>query len=278
MTPRLIVNADDYGHTDGVSAGIREAYQVGIVTSTSAMMNKPAVVTALEAAKACPGLGIGVHLVLTSGSPLLPAEKVPSLVTPEKKFHNQEGFIKHIHDIDLAEVWAEWNAQVEKFVALSGRAPDHLDSHHHSSYFTPALFEMMLKLADQYGCAIRRPQWELGSDPSESLPAPYTKEGVAEMHRLLAQYHPRTTDGFTDEFYGDGATLENLLAILSRNAEGSADHSLEIMTHPAVVDAELRAASTYNETRGLERVLLQHPQMLAYIESHSIELINFAQL
>ncbi len=279
MTLRLIVNADDYGHTAGVSAGIREAHLQGIVTSTSAMMNRPAVVEALAtAAQSCPRLGIGVHLVLTSGSPLLAPKSIPSLIAPNHKFFGEEGFIEHLPEIHLDEVWAEWSAQVEKFVAVTGHWPDHLDSHHHSSYFTPALFEMMLNLAAQYGCAIRRLQWELASEPAEPLPVPYTKEGVAEMHRLLAQYNPRTTGAFTDEFYGDAVTLEHLLAILSNWSENSANQSLEIMTHPAVMDADLRAASSYNETRGLERVLLQHPQVLAFIQSHAIELINFSQL
>lgn len=279
MTLRLIVNADDYGHTAGVSAGIREAHQQGIVTSTSAMMNSPDVADALAvAAQSCSRLGIGVHLVLTSGTPLLEPDSIQSLITSDHKFLGEEGFIEHLPEIHLDEVWAEWSAQVEKFVAVTGHWPDHLDSHHHSSYFTPALFEMMLNLAAQYGCAIRRPQWEFVSNPAEPLPAPYTRSGVAEMRRLLAHYNPRTTDAFTDEFYDDRVTLENLIAILSRNVESSADQSLEIMTHPAVVDDELRATSTYNETRGLERVLLQHPQVLAYIQSHSIELINFSRL
>ena len=149
MTLRLIVNADDYGHTAGVSAGIREAHLQGIVTSTSAMMNRPAVVEALTAAaQCCPRLGIGVHLVLTSGFPVLPSECVQSLLGSNHKFFGEEGFIEHLPEINLDEVWAEWSAQVEKFVAVTGHWPDHLDSHHHSSYFTPALFEMMLKLAD----------------------------------------------------------------------------------------------------------------------------------
>ncbi len=76
MSPaiRLIVNADDYGLTAGVSAGIREAHQSGIVTSTTAMMNLPGVVEDLRLAlETCPGLGLGAHLVLTAGGPLRPA-------------------------------------------------------------------------------------------------------------------------------------------------------------------------------------------------------------
>ena len=76
---RLIVNADDYGRTRGVSAGIREAHLHGIVTSTTAMMNFPGVQADLaRACDDCPQLGLGVHLVLTAGRPLRPAENVPT--------------------------------------------------------------------------------------------------------------------------------------------------------------------------------------------------------
>ena len=38
---RLIVNADDYGLTAGVSRGILEAHRRGIVTSTTLLVNRP---------------------------------------------------------------------------------------------------------------------------------------------------------------------------------------------------------------------------------------------
>ncbi|HCS39550.1 MAG TPA: hypothetical protein DIW44_08195 [Anaerolineaceae bacterium] len=81
MSKRLIVNADDYGHTHGVSQGIRLAHLRGIVTSTTAMMNYRGAEDDLrKATHECPRLGLGLHLVLTSGNPVLPVEKVPDLV------------------------------------------------------------------------------------------------------------------------------------------------------------------------------------------------------
>ena len=80
VTKRLIVNADDYGHSPGICLGIREAHLEGIVTSTTAMMNRPLAPAELTvAARTCPNLGVGVHLVLTAGKPVLAAEKVASL-------------------------------------------------------------------------------------------------------------------------------------------------------------------------------------------------------
>lgn len=76
MRKKLIINADDYGHTRSVSLGIRQAHLQGIVTSTTAMMNYPGADDDLrDSVKECPRLGLGLHLVLTSGCPVLPAEK-----------------------------------------------------------------------------------------------------------------------------------------------------------------------------------------------------------
>jgi predicted glycoside hydrolase/deacetylase ChbG (UPF0249 family) len=75
---RLIINADDFGLTPGVTRGILDAHLNGVVTSTSAMMNSPHIADSLAAAQDAPKLGMGVHLVLTWGKPML---------TPGKSSH-----------------------------------------------------------------------------------------------------------------------------------------------------------------------------------------------
>ncbi len=144
----LIVNADDYGHTPGVARGIRQAHASGIVTSTTAMMNRPGVEKELqEAARACPDLGLGVHLVLTAGSPVLPPRQIPTLVDADGRFFRQGELEARLEAVNPEEARAEWRAQIEKFCAALGHPPDHLDSHHHTSYWTPRLFAGMLELA-----------------------------------------------------------------------------------------------------------------------------------
>jgi len=166
MTKYLIVNADDYGHTAGISEGIRRAHLQGIVTSTTAMMNRPASILELPKAQSlCPNLGLGVHLTLTTGQPLLPPGQIPSLVDENGNFYHSDPFIARLNQINPDQALAEWRAQVELFTRVTGRKPDHLDSHHHSSYFTPALFERMLILASELGCPIRKP---FGADSASS--------------------------------------------------------------------------------------------------------------
>src|SRR4051812_932980 len=70
MTCILVVNADDFGLTEGTNQAIVDAYRNGIVTSTSLLANGYAFDNAVELARQEPGLGVGIHLTLTEGAPV----------------------------------------------------------------------------------------------------------------------------------------------------------------------------------------------------------------
>lgn len=275
---RLIVNADDYGRTPGVSRGIREAHLRGLVTSTTAMMNMPDVEADLRAAlDACPTLGLGVHLTLTAGAPLLPPERARSLVAPDRRFLPLEAFTARRGALERAEVRAEWQAQIEQFCRIAGRPPDHLDSHHHTSYFTPMLFETMLDLAAAYGCAVRQP---LAAPPEATrrvvagLPGALVEQMAEFAPRLVAERQIPHPDHLIVSFYGEGATLEHLSSILQTLPEGAA----EIMCHPGLADEPLLAGSGYARQRERELAALTDPSVGAVIVEQRIQLITFAML
>lgn len=271
MSKRLIVNADDYGHTRGVSLGIRQAHLRGIVTSTTAMMNYPGADADLrDAARECPRLGLGLHLVLTSGSPVLPVNKVPDLVDGEGIFYKYDPFVERMHEIDLTQVNLEWHAQVEVFKKAAGRLPDHLDSHHHSSYFTPGLFELMLDLADELNVPMRLPFGMQGTALAEVL-SPAMGSRLAKRSNGYAQV-------FIDTFYDESVTLENLVSILQQIAGDEQHDTFELMSHPAVVDDELIRTSIYNQRRAEELRLLCHGVTFSALRSLGIELVNFSDL
>jgi predicted glycoside hydrolase/deacetylase ChbG (UPF0249 family) len=274
MAFRLIINADDYGRDDDVSRGIREAHTNGIVTSTTAMMNMPASATNLrQAALETPGLGLGVHLVLTSGKPLLPAESVSSLVDEHGSFLRPDALIAQLDSLKPGEVMAEWRAQVHKFIQVTGRAPTHLDSHHHASYFSRMLFRSMLMLAKEVDCAIRilgagTPEEDDGLSPR--LRNSYAGFSVS----LLVEFHPPAPDYFNATFYDDQATPSNLMEILQNLKQGVT----ELMCHPGYAGAELISASIYNHQRESELEILTDPDVKQAIESRGIRLSTFADL
>lgn len=272
MTVRLIVNADDYGRTAAVSEGIRATHLNGIVSSTSAMMNLPGVEEELRLARTrTPGLGLGVHLILTSGRPLLPPAEVRSLVDARGDFLRPGAFLERLAYLDPGQVRAEWRAQIERFRQATGQAPTHLDSHHHASYFSEILFAIMLELADEYGLAIR---WPLAPPANQGFPPELADKVQEFLPRLAAEYRPRRPDHFVSAFYDEGATREGLLAILEALVEGAT----EIMTHPGYCDDELLRVTTYAAQRQAELKILTDPEVVGLVRGKGVALITFADL
>src|SRR4051812_24479517 len=83
LGPVLIVNADDFGISEGVNRAIVHAHQNGILTSTSLLATGCAFEHAVGLAGGVPHLGVGVHLCLHSELPVLPPDRIPSLTTAE---------------------------------------------------------------------------------------------------------------------------------------------------------------------------------------------------
>ena len=83
MIKKMIMNADDFGMTEGNTIATLLAHADGIVSSTTCMMNMPFAEFALEEAKKYPDLGVGIHLVLTVGRPLV-AVSYTHLTLPTK--------------------------------------------------------------------------------------------------------------------------------------------------------------------------------------------------
>jgi chitin disaccharide deacetylase len=263
---QLIINSDDYGRTPEISRGIRESHLHGVVTSTTCMMNIPTTAEDIATARQeTPDLGMGVHLVLTMGRPISSPEHVPSIVDENGSFFKYTPMIEHLSSLNIEEVKTEWRAQIEAFLRAAGKKPTHLDSHHHSSYFSARLFRGMLELAKEYGCAIRFPFTKVSSELEETaLHAP----------NLIQEFKPPRPDVFFVDFYDQTATKEDLLNIINRVGEGT--H--EIMCHPGYVDDAFAKESVYNFQRERELEILTDPTIKEAIEAQGIQLITFADL
>ena len=263
---KLIINSDDYGRTPDISRGIREAHLHGVVTSTTCMMNIPTTVDDIAIALAgTPNLGLGVHLVLTMGRPISAPKTVPSIVDENGYHLKYDPFIANIPNLNIEEVKTEWRAQIEAFIKATGRKPTHLDSHHHSSYFSAKLFGAMLELAEELGCAIRFPFTKVARELEE------TSKHVAD---LLGKFNPRRPDTFIVDFYDAGATHAELLHILDQLPEGTT----EIMCHPGYVDDAFATESVYNFQRERELKILIDPAIKQALTARDIELITFADI
>ena len=144
---RLIVNADDLGLSPGVNRGILEAHLRGVVSSSTLMVNMPSALSGAALVRAeAPRLGLGLHLNLSHGRPLLPPEEVPSLVRADGRFVSVSRGLASARCWHPKEVRAELEAQLARFGELTGGLPDHLDSHQLVGSFSSVCREVMLDL------------------------------------------------------------------------------------------------------------------------------------
>jgi predicted glycoside hydrolase/deacetylase ChbG (UPF0249 family) len=119
----VIVNADDFGQSAGISRGIVEAHERGIVTSASLMVRWPAAVAAAAYARAHPRLSVGLHVDL--GESIYRDGEWAALYERVDRYH-------------AAALEAEIRAQLSLCRDLLRRDPTHLDSHQHIHTEEPA--------------------------------------------------------------------------------------------------------------------------------------------
>ena len=96
---RLIVNADDFGLTSGVTEGIVEAHRRGIVTSTSIIASGRAFESAVRHVAANPALGVGIHLTLVEELPVSDPAKIPSLAGPNGRLRQRQMLSRPLREI-----------------------------------------------------------------------------------------------------------------------------------------------------------------------------------
>jgi predicted glycoside hydrolase/deacetylase ChbG (UPF0249 family) len=280
MSKRLIVNADDLGLSAATNRAILAASQRGIVTSTTALVNMPGASEGIQQMqRLAPEIGLGLHVNLTEGRPVLAAAQVPSLVQAEGIFVGGRRTLWAMRKWQVQEVAAEVKAQFDRFVEISGRAPDHLDSHHFVANYSAACLEACLVLASEHDLPMRKTDHTLleimAGEPNNAgagqrllaaLLKPWFRSQLTVYRR-----HPRpwTTDRFEVSFYGRGATLKRLLQILARMPAGLT----EIMCHPGYVQAPERG-----ERPNDELAILTDGQLRETIERQKIKLVSYADL
>lgn len=176
-SPRqLVVVADDFGIGPATSRGILELAALGRVTATVLMVNSPHAAGAVaDWAKAGRPLALGWHPVLTCDAPLLPPERVPSLVDAAGRFWELNAFLKRVllGRLRFAEIVAELEAQYQLFLDLAGAPPAVVNAHQHVALFPPAgaaLLEVLLRRKERpFVRRIREPWQTLRRIPGARL-------------------------------------------------------------------------------------------------------------
>ncbi len=136
----LVIIADDFGIGPETTRGILELAPRGLVTGSVLLVNSPYTDQAVRAWREVGApLELGWHPCLTLDGPVLPAERVPSLVDSEGKFWQLGRFIQRMFlgRIVAAEIEAELRAQYQRYCELLGQPPTLVNAHQHCNLFYP---------------------------------------------------------------------------------------------------------------------------------------------
>ena len=149
---RLVVTADDFGLSLPVNDAVEQAHTNGILTAASLLTGAPACGDAVERARRLPQLGVGLHLTLIDGRPVLPCDQVPGLVGTNGRFSTDPGRFgtELFFSAELRrQAEAEITAQFEKF-RRTGLVMDHVNGHQHF-HMHPVVSRIIAKLAPAFG-------------------------------------------------------------------------------------------------------------------------------
>jgi chitin disaccharide deacetylase len=289
---RLIINADDFGLTQGVNRAIVESHAAGIVTSTTLMANAPASHEAVGLAQKSAGLSVGCHVVLIGGEPVLPAQDVTSLAQKSgaagSRFRDGlSGFAARALAGRLAaeEIEAEATAQIRKIQA-EGISLSHFDTHKHTHMF-PAVLRPLLRAAENCGVkAVRNPFPAPSALPAAMLlaaPLLWTRQVelkvlrrfASSFRRAVDEAGLRTTDGSLGVLVTGSLDQKMFRAIVEKISEGT----WEFVCHPGYNDADLQSAGTrLKESREQELRILTSPESKRILSERGIELISYNDL
>ena len=157
---KILLCADDYAITDGVSNAILSLVDARRLTAVSAMASMPAwPELAPELAKRRSHVAVGLHLDLT----------LRPFAAKERPFEVRELFLGSLRGrLDVLAVAAEFERQFDLFEAALGVSPDHVDGHHHI-HALPQIRGALLRVLNRRYGGLPSEQRPLVRDPADSI-------------------------------------------------------------------------------------------------------------
>jgi predicted glycoside hydrolase/deacetylase ChbG (UPF0249 family) len=286
----LIINADGYGLTEGITRAIEECVDFGTVRSLSANVNFPRAGGLSDLVRRHPWLSVGCHLNPIVGRPVLPVERVPSLVGADGEFHRRT-FARRFRagEIAMDELRAELLAQIGRTRELVGAAFSHVDFHM-GLHRLPRLYPLFLEVAQASGTGrIRTHRYRVGMESRWPL-ARHWLHLLGRLDRapkylwniLLRTWARRRRLAMPDSWVNithlgqkpGTITVKNYVRLLQNLPSGC--H--EFVVHPAYLDEDLRKYSTYLQQREQEREVLMSPEFRAALKGSGVVLAGYRDI
>ncbi|MGH9737880.1 MAG: carbohydrate deacetylase [Candidatus Acidiferrales bacterium] len=289
---QLIVNADDFGMSRGISDGIITAHRYGFLTSSSMMPNMPAAEYALDRAKNFPCLGVGVHLNICAGRPILPPAEVSSLLAENGEFHSPQIMIRRLCSGRALgrEIFCEFRAQI-RWMKHRGIEPTHADSHHHMHLYPAAVLPFVRALKAEGVLCARAPRctvWNRSADRSLAARLGGPHEGSLVRRLLVRTYRSALHFGLFRSLHMPASRLsfpsrarhdidalgDQWLAALRTPRPGT----FELTCHPGFFQRGFSETDSIHAQRERELRWLTSPELRTAIDRGGIQLITFRDL
>ena len=276
----LIINADDFGRHELINRAVEKAFLTGCLKSATIMAGGKFFDDAIKITKKNSGLGVGIHFTLANGFPVLPPEKIPSLVTEDGVFfENYVVFLKKFVQgkISLGEIKSELAAQLEK-VLNAGINLTHFDSHQHLHHF-PGIIDIVLNLAESAKISkMRAANTKIFDGELNSFGKFVGRFGLSSLAKFAKYKASKKNISTPEHFAGIVAgesVSENFLENLILNLQ---DGTTEVMLHPGTDNKILENFCEWDHDFEEELNAVTSEKILKLLEEKNISVINFKNL
>ena len=270
---KLIINADDFGFSRGVTDGILRSHREGILTSTTLMVNMPDRDRAIDLVGETGGgatLGVGIHLNLTQGEPLTKCSRIVGrdgkLIRSLPKL-----FLKLHSKAARQEAEEEMRAQVG-YAVKRGLKPTHVDSHKHVCH-VPLLHEALIRVCQETGVGWVRCAREVRVPGTPAMAAAYRIQ--VRFARMLAKRVTAAGLKTTDWFFGLATTGRTDAAVWGALAMNPPEGLGEVMVHPGYVGDVTRADTRLLRERVVEMEALCDARVRVALRAAGIRLVRY---
>jgi predicted glycoside hydrolase/deacetylase ChbG (UPF0249 family) len=258
----LIINADDFGMCNAVNLAILRALPGKILRSTTLMVPCPWALHAMHFLSQHPEFPFGIHLTVMCDSanylwrPVTPSEKVSSLVDETGHFYRFDNMREFLAGVRLDQLELEFRTQIEVVLA-AGFKPTHLDWHSLRIKNRTDIFDVMIRLAKEYGLALRI-------------------YGRATIEKLQSQGLPTIDYDFLDSSNLDPTKKSALYAQLLHELPAGLS---EWAVHPALDSPELLSIEPGgNHMRQADFDFLVSQQAQGLVKAEGIQLLDYRAL
>lgn len=251
---RILVRADDLGYSRAVNYGIYDAIHSGIINNVGVMISMPFAKHGLDLLKD-ENIDFGIHTNISNGKPVLPADKVSSLVDEHGNFKKSKVYRSNFSEVkpdfvNLDEAILEIDAQYHKFLELTGKKPDYMDSH---AVLSKNFITALKTVANKYQVPCL--DIEFGNEP--------------------VSFKEQTTFNVFMESMNKDYDPKEMIKKMINHAE---DRDIPMMIgHPGYLDQYILNTSSLTIPRTQEVEMAMDPKIAKLIKDNDIHLLRYSE-